>query len=190
MATCLDVITYALKLTKVLASGATPSAAETTDGLACLQSMYDEWRNQGMFGRLEDVYLDASDTAEEGKRYYIPAAYTLTAATSVYIDAAGETRQPRDLAMYESLTAAGTQTVKLYDRTEWVNMLGLLSSDTAPLSKRGAMGLAACLALRGAFVAMFGGEVSEPTVRMASHFIKSLMAKGGSTQDSAASDYF
>jgi hypothetical protein len=46
-----------------------------------------------MFGTLEDVYLDGDDTAEEGKRYYIPSGFTLTDATSEYLDSTGTVRQ-------------------------------------------------------------------------------------------------
>ncbi len=190
MATCLDTITTALKLAKVLPSGGTPSAAETVDGLACLQSLYDGWVMGGMFGRLEDVYLEEDDVAEEGTRYFVPTGITLTAATSSYVDSCGVTRQPRDLAMYESLTEAGTRSVKLYDRTEWVDLLGLASGDEAPLSKRDSVGLAACLATSGAFIAMFGGEVAPPVILKTSAFLKSLMGKDGSTQDDGQGIYY
>jgi hypothetical protein len=190
MATCLDVITSAMKLAKILPSGGTPSAAETSDGLACLQSLYDEWRVGGMFGQLEDVYMTEDDTAEEGKRYYVPAGITLTAATSEYVDSYGDTRQPRDLSMYESLTSTGTHTVKLYDRTAWVDLLGLTSGDSAPLSNRGSMGLAACLALSGAFISMFGGSVDQPMVMLAGQFLKGLSNKVGSTQDDPGQDFY
>lgn len=189
MATCLDVITSAMKLAKILRSGGVPSASETADGMACLQSLYDEWRVGGMFGSLTDVYLTQDDTAEEGKRYYVPAGITLTAATNDY-DERGTTRQPRDLAMYEVLDSDGTQTVKLYDRTGWVDLLGLASSDTAPLSNRGQMGLAACLAISGAFVSMFGGAVDQPTVMLAGQFLKALANKAGTTQDDAGASFF
>jgi hypothetical protein len=190
MATCGDIITYALRLAKVLPSGGSPTTAETADGLLCLQSMYDSFIAGGMFGELEDVYLDADDVAEEGKRYYVPTGITLTAPTSDYVDANGDTRQPRDLALYESLTAAGTRTVKLYDRVAWVSLTGLASGDAAPLASRGAMGLAACLATAGAFNDMFGGEIGEGTAILAGQFVKQLMSKSGSTQDEPTGTYY
>lgn len=190
MATCSTIITNALKLAKVLPSGGSPSTDEAADGLLCLQSLYDGWVSGGMFGTLEDVYLTEDDVAEEGKRYYVPTGITLTAATSDYVDAYGDTRQPRDLALYETLAAAGTRTVKLYDRTAWVAMTGLASSDTAPLSNRGEMGLAACLATSGAFTDMFGAEVGQGTLILAAQFIKQLMRKSGSTQDGVPGDYY
>jgi hypothetical protein len=133
VATCLDIITYAMRQCKILGLGKEPKAAESQEGMVALQSLYDEWRTGGMFGELEDIYLDGNDIAEEGKRYFVPTGITLTAATSIYDDG-GLTRQPRDLALYETLTEAGTQTAKLYDRTAWVDLLGLELSDIAPLS--------------------------------------------------------
>jgi hypothetical protein len=189
MATCAQVITYALRMNRVVGSGKDPTTAELADGMIALQALYDQWRTGGMFGDLEDVYLDESDTAEEGKRYFVPTGITLTAATSVYDDG-GETRQPRDLALYETLTEAGTQAAKLYDRTEWVNLLGLELSDIAPLSGRNAYGLAACLATSGGFASAFGAEVPAPVVALARHFRKNIIGKSGSTQDQSVGNYY
>lgn len=189
MASCLDIITYAMRQCRILGIGKEPKAAEATEGLVALQSLYDQWLTGGMFGELEDVYLEESDTAEEGKRYFVPTGLTLTAATSVYDDE-GTTRQPRDLAVYESLTQAGTRTVRLYDRTEWVDLLGLELSDEAPLSKRNALGLAACLATSGGFSAVFGAEPPPQTVALARHFLRNVMGKKGSTQDAEPGTYY
>lgn len=191
MATVRDIITHALKLARVISSGESPSSEEAADGLVCLQSLYSSWVHNAMFGELEDVYLDADDDAQEGKRYYVPTGLTLTDATSVYDDN-GTTRQPRDLAIYEVLMQAGTRTVKLYDRTEWVELTGLTLNSTAPLSSRGEMGLAAVLATYGGFAAMFGDTATmNPDVRRAaSDFLGQIMAKKGSTRDKTGSEYF
>jgi hypothetical protein len=190
MATCLEVISYAMRQAKILGLGKEPKAAEAEEGMAALQSLYDQWRIGGMFGQLTDVYLDSDDVAEEGKRYYVPSASTLTAPTSEYVDSYGIVRQPRDLALYESLDSDGNQTAKLYDRTAWVDLLGLGLSDIAPLSGRNAYGLAACLATSGGFISVFGGQVDEPTVALARHFLSSLMGKQGSTQDTSGAEYY
>jgi hypothetical protein len=192
MATCLDIITNAMKLARIISPGETPDADEATDGMSCLQSLYDGWRIGGMFGRLEDVYLTADDTAKEGKRYYVAAGVTLTDATNAITDECGNTRQPRDLTMYEALLSDGTHSAKLYDRTGWVNLLSLAETDTAPLSSRGEMGLGACLALSGAFAAMFGDTATaNPDVqRLAALFLASVSLKRGSTEDRAKADYF
>jgi hypothetical protein len=190
MATCLETITNALILRKIIGVGKSPKSAETALGLVALQSLYDQWRTGGMFGTLEDVYLEGDDIALEGKRYFVPTGYTLTDATSVYTDEDGVVRQPHDMAMYEALTQAGTQTAKLYDRTEWVDLIGLASGDTAPLSGRNALGLAACLATSGGFVAAFGGEASPELIALSRHFLRNIMDKGGSTQADRTGDYF
>jgi hypothetical protein len=191
MATCLDVITYAMRQCRILGLGKEPKAREAEEGMVALQALYDQWRTGGMFGTLEDIYLDGDDIGEEGKRYFVPTGYTLTAATSVYLDSDEVTRQPRDLALYEVLTQAGAQTARLYDRIEWVDLLGLELTDTAPLSSRNAYGLAACLATSGGFSSAFGGQ--EPPIQvvaLARHFLRSIMGKKGSTQDRGSGEYF
>jgi hypothetical protein len=191
MASCLDIITYALRMSRIIGAGKTPKAAEATEGMIALQSLYDQWRTGGMFGELEDIYLEGDDIAEEGKRYFVPTGLTLTAATSVYLDSDEVTRQPRDLALYESLTQAGVQTARLYDRTAWVDLLGLEQSDTAPLSSRNAYGLAAALATSGGFIAMFDDAQISPRVeRLAANFTRSLMSKQGSTQNETTGTYY
>jgi hypothetical protein len=192
MTTCRDVITYALRMTKVIRSGGTPTSSEASDGMVALQSFYDQLVANGMFGRLEDVYLEEDDTALEGKRYFVPTGITLTAATSVFEAEDGATRQPRDLALYESLTQAGVRSVQLYDRTAWVEMTGLELSDDAPLASRGAFALAAAFALSGGFAAMFGSAARiEPDTRMlGAKFMGGLSYKLGSTQDRRAAVYF
>lgn len=189
MATCLDIITYAMRQNRVLRLGKDPKDAEAQEGLVALQSLYDQWRTGGMFGTLEDVYLEDNDTAEEGKRYYVASGVTLTAPTSVYIDASNTTRQPRDLALYESFDGT-TQTAKIYDRTEWRSLLELELSDVAPLSGRDAYGLAACLATSGGFIAAFGAEPPAPVIALARHFLRNVMGKSGTTQDRQGADYF
>lgn len=193
-ATCLDIVTSALKLARVLRSGGTPSAAESEDGMACLQGLYDSWISGGMFGRLEDVYLTADDTAEEGRRYTLAAGVTLTESTTIAAEDSrdGTERAPRDLAVYESLDSDGNRSVRLFDRTAWVDLLDLDSSDVAPLSGRGATGLAAALATYGAFAAMFGDTATmNPDVRrLASQFLGSLAYKLGSTRDRKTAEYF
>jgi hypothetical protein len=207
MATCLDIITLAMKQCRVLPAGGTPSGSETDDGMTALQSLYDDWRTGGMFGHLCDEYLTEDTDAQEGKRYYVPSGITLTHATSEYVPdsggatygdygmgcecgSTGDTRQPRDMALYEVLESDGTQTARLYDRTGWVDLLDLDATDIAPLSARGANGLAACLATSGGFADLFGAQPGPGTVAVARHFLRNVMGKVGSTQDSAGAEYF
>lgn len=190
MATCLEVITYALRMNRVVGVGKDPKTAEATEGMVALQGLYDEWRTGGMFGTLEDIYLEGDDIAEEGKRYFVPTGIVLTEPTSSYLASDSAIRQPRDLSLYESLTEAGTHVARIYDRTDWVDILDLAQGDTAPLSARGAYGLAACLATSGGLIAAFGAQPSEPTIASARHFTRNLMSKIGSTRDKSAAGYF
>jgi hypothetical protein len=194
MATCLDVVSAALRLARVIAVNREPKASESERGMECLQSLYDQWVASGMFGRLEDTYLTANDTAQEGKRYLLAAGITLTEPTTIAAEdsADGIARQPRDLALYEKLTSTGTRTVRLYDRAAWTELTNLALTDLAPLSGRGFMGLAACLALSGGFSAMFGvGQGINPDVRsLANNFLAGLSYKLGSTRDRSQAEYF
>lgn len=203
MASCLDIITLAMKQCRILSSGGIPTAKETEDGMTALQSLYDQWRTGGMFGTLKDCYLTGPANAQEGRRYYVPAGVTLTDATNDYVPMYGDAytecdyasgigpvRQPRDMAFYEAVKSDGTHTAKLYDRTAWVSLLGLVTSDEAPLSSRNQSGLAACLATSGGFADLFNAQAGPGTVAVARNFLRSVMGKIGSTQDNAGSDYF
>lgn len=190
--TCLQVITYAMRQTKIIGPGKQPKASESEEGMAALQSFYDELVNGAMFGRLEDAYLTADDTAQEGRRYLLASGVTLTEPTVIPAEdsADGIARQPRDLSLYEKVTSLGVRSVRLYDRSEWVDLLDLEETDVAPLSGRGAYGLAAALATSGGFIDAFGAEPSLPTLARAKRFLLSLSHKLGSTRDRAAADYF
>jgi hypothetical protein len=216
-ATCLDVVTYAMRQARVLGIGRAPKGAEAEEGMAALQSLYDQLRTGGMFGKLRDVYLTSDATAQEGRRYYVPAGVTLTDATNDYVPQSGvcdydlnsdndpssyatddcsdygyyggSIRQPRDLALYEVVKSDGTQTAKLYDRTQWVDRLDLQLTDIAPLSGRGVYGLAAALCITGGFTAAFGGEPSPAVIQLAANFTGSLIGKAGSSQAARTGEY-
>jgi hypothetical protein len=189
MATCRDIITYAMRQAKVLASGDDPTADELSDGLVALQSLYDGWVSTGMFGRLTDRYESADYTAEEGQRIIAPAGVTITIPDTIDTDPNSDERAPRDLSVIETLVN-GVRAVQIWDRTGWVSLLDLEAASQAPLASRGAWGLAATLAVSGAFATMFGGEPG-PDVRMAAlRFQNGVAAKFGSTRDSIAGSYF
>lgn len=186
MTTCRDIISDALRMAKVIGIAATPTASEASLGLRMLQSYYDQLVANGAFGRLQDVYLDENATAEEGKRYYLSGA-TLTYPTTIEDECSGEARQPYDLSLVESFNGTA-RTVKLYDRTAWVDLLGLGLDTEAPLSGRGSMGLAACLAR--AYCEAFGGELGIEAQRLARNFEGALAAKSGTTQPKQHAEYF
>jgi hypothetical protein len=191
-ASCLDIITYAMRQARVIGPGKEPKDAEAEEGLAALQSFYDEMVNGGMFGRLEDSYLTSDDTAEEGKRYLLASGVTLTEPTTIAAEdsADGIARQPRDLSLYESVTSTGTRSVRLYDRSAWVDLINLELTDVAPLSDRGAYGLAAALASSGGFIDMFGAQLSPAVLARGKRFLSNLSYKLGSTRDRLPGEYF
>lgn len=191
MATCLQIITYAMRQARIIGPGKEPKASEAAEGMIALQSLYDQWVHNAMFGELEEIYLEENETALEGKRYYIPVGLGLTAASRIYVDEAGNTRLPRDLAIYETLSSDGTRGVKLFDRDDWVDLLELELTDEAPLSSRNAYGLAACLATYGGFTTVFGdAELSPRVERLAKQFLASVMGKVGTTQDQTGSVFY
>jgi hypothetical protein len=50
MATCLDIITYAMRQARILGAGKDPKAAESEEGMVALQSLYDQWRTAACSG--------------------------------------------------------------------------------------------------------------------------------------------
>lgn len=189
MATCSDIITYAMRLAKVLPSGDSPSSEEAADGLVALQSFYDQMVNDGMFGRLLDVYETQDYEAAEGERVLTPAGVTVTFPTTLEDDENGGDRRPRDLSIIETIIDT-TRTVKIWDRTGWVDLLGLEAADTAPLSARGAFALAAAFGMSGAFIGMFGGQLDGDARLMGIRFLEGVSAKRGSSRDYLKSEYF
>jgi hypothetical protein len=176
--TCADIITYAMRQTKVLGSGKVPTAPELVDGMIALQSFYDLMVTDGLFGSLTDLYKTDDYEAKEFERITAPTGVTITFPALLDDLTNGGSRPPRDLAIIETIVN-GTRTVQLWDRTAWVPLTGLASSDDAPLAERGAWALGAAFAISGTFIAMFGESADvTPTVAMlGSRFMGSLSAK-------------
>lgn len=188
MPTCRDVIKYALWQSGIVPSGEDPEAHELELGMVALQSLYDEWLANGMFGRLVDRYEEGDVTAEEGQRIIAPAGVAVEIPDTVYDFAEGVDRAPRDLAAIETVIN-GVRSVKLFDRTGWVDLIGLEPSGEAPLASRGAYALAAALAVSGGFLSVFDGDPKPTTVSLANRFLMGLSLKWGSGERSGTS-YF
>jgi hypothetical protein len=185
MTTCREILTFALKQARAINMGEDLSAEELTDGMTALQSMFDEWVANGMFGQLTDVYTTADYTANEGERVVAPAGVTVTIPTTIS-DCDG-TRAPRDLSLIET-SINGTRQVSLYDRDAWVRIEALTADTACPLARRGVAGLAACVATT--FTEMFGGELGPATLRQGLTFKGSVARKFGSTHDKLGAEYF
>lgn len=188
MADCSVVITYTMKMTKILASGEEPTADELSDGMVALQGFYDELIGNGTFGRLNDVYVTDDYEAAEFERVIAPSGVTVTFPATLDDLILGGDRVPRDLSIIETIVN-GTRIVKIWDQTAWVALLGLVDSDTAPLSGRGVWGLAAAFAASGAFAGMFGAEVGPDVQFNAKRFLGALSSKM-TTQDSVPAVYY
>lgn len=185
MATCRDIITYALRIGKVIGTRAEPTAAEAEMGMVALQSLYDQWRTGGMFGRLKDVY-ETTDY-EAGERQLVTSdGSAITFPVTIDDDSP---RAPRDLALIEANNGSA-QVARIYDRTGWIDLLGLTLDDAAPLADRGAYALGAALACSGGFITMFGAQIAPEAQRLSSGFIRSLAHSYGSTQDRSGADWF
>lgn len=190
MTTCRDTITQALRLTKVIASGDAASADEADDGMVALQSFYDQLVTGGMFGTLRDFYKTDEYEAKEGERITAPAGVTITFPETLSDNDNGGDRVPRDLACIETIID-GARTVKIWDRTGWVDLLGLDLNDTAPLAERNAFGLAAALAVSGGFAAMFGSVADiGPDVRVLAAQFNGNISRKATTRDRIPAGYY
>ena len=190
MATCADIVTYAMRQTKVLGSGKNPTAAEAADGLVAIQSFYDLMVADGLFGRLVDKYQTDDYEALEFDRVTAPAGVSVTFPSTLDDNELGGSRVPRDLAIIETVID-GTRVVKIWDRTAWVELTNLLGADDAPLANRGAWALGAAFAISGTFIAMFGesADVTPSVAALGNRFMGSLSAKQ-TTQERDVAVYY
>jgi hypothetical protein len=166
MATCQDLAAKAMQRLRLLSGGESPTGQEAEDILLTIQSMYDQWISDGLFGRMNDTVISSNYTANEQDRVINDGGYTVTLPTVItpivpmgsyyplypdeQIYTALQTtvqRPPRDLAIIAVVTSGATSH-KIYDARlrAWVGLDNLALTDTAPLANRGLNGLASVLA--------------------------------------------
>lgn len=179
--TCRDIVTRALRMAGIVPRTDEPEAAEMRDGMTALQSLYDSWLTGGMFGRLKDVYEAGDYEAGEGERVFLDSG-TLTLPSEI------DDRKPRDLVAIEGFVAGGARTAYIWDRTAWVQINDLAEEDEAPLSSRGANGLAACVAI--AYADEFGASVGPGTLMQCRNFKTALSYKMGSERETSVGTYY
>jgi hypothetical protein len=185
MTTCRDVIQRAFRKIKIYSPGETVSADDAADGLEELQSLYESWGSNGMFGRLSDRIETADYEAEPFQRITISGG-TVTLPTSLVED---DTLPPYALSFIEVIdTDAETVTRYLYENGAWVEIGALSLDDEAPLANRGPAGLAACLAIN--LAEEYGGEIGPMTARQAGSFKTGLSLKLGSDAPRTGPDYY
>lgn len=173
MATVRDVVTRALRMTGIIGLTEDPEAAEAEHGLFVLQGIYDSMIADGMFGRLEDYSAITDYTALGGQRIFADGV-TITIPD---LDADGE---PFAEGMATSVISNGEATNYIYINGGWVQITAIELGNEAPLSNRGADGLAALLAVY--LVEAFGQTPPQMVYRRAMSFRMSLALKMGSTQ--------
>lgn len=189
MTTCRDVVSQALHVTGIVGVGEDPDAAEATLGMDALQGMFDHWVANGMFGRLTDVYKTVDYTARERERVHVSGSPTITIPTTYREDGEeGTDRPPYDLSLIE-VQSGSTRAVWLYDRSAWVNLVGLTLNSTCPLADtRGKFGFACCLAEH--FTGFAGASIPPQVMRAAQQFRHGLSYKLGSDRPAQTAEYF
>ncbi len=144
-----------------------------------LQDLYSSWVANGIFGPLTQVYKTEDYTAKEGERVTTTGSPTIT-VPDVYTDndVLDTPRTPYDLSVVQVAdTVADTVNTYIYDRTQWVDIEGLVKTDNAPLEGFGVGGLGACLAFElGEF---FGSSASPGLIRARNRFIGALRTTSG-----------
>lgn len=187
MPTCRDTITRALRKVRAYSAGEEPSASDMNDGMEELQSLYEHWASNGMFGRLTDVSVAGDYTAGEFERVTLTETGTVTIPTS--FDDGGDSLPPYDMSYIEVVDIIlQTVTRYLYDAGQWVEIGALTLDDEAPLASKGRGGLAACLAM--AIAEEYGESVGPATMRQAAAFKTGLSLKLGGDAPRTAPDYF
>lgn len=184
MTTCRDIIKRAYQMTGVVALGDDPSAEEAQYGLEALQAMYDGWVENGMFGRLTDIYKTANYEAKEGERVITPSSTITLPAT---VDSSDGERAPRELSCIVKIVG-GVQTSYVYHKGQWITLGGLTLASDAPFADRGAFGLSAALAMM--ITETFGATLTASTANAARQFLGGLSYKLGATPKPSQAEYF
>lgn len=183
MATIRDAVTRGLQWAGVVALGRDPRAAEAGVGLEAVQSLLDQWMQDGMFGCLVDVYKTANYTASEYERVTSPSSITVTKPT--YID--NERRSPFELAPIVTVLN-GVQTNYVFTQGAWLNLTGLTLDSDLPLEHYGRRGFEAMVGVK--LCETFGLEPRPVMANEALRFQGRIMSKGGQDREVAEpSDY-
>lgn len=206
--TCNDIVRMALSRLRQLRAGEVPIGSEAADGMVTLQSMYDMWVSDGLFGRLYDTIPSSAYTAKEQDRVINDGAYSITLPATIVATAPMGTytprypderiwsalqtsvaRTPRDMAMIEVIE--GGVTKRYYYSThlrQWVQLNGLVLTAGAPLAGRGAAGLACCLAEQMADE--YGVQVTPGIAKQSTLFRWGLSSRYNSARVDNMTDYF
>jgi hypothetical protein len=195
-----DVCTKAFRKLGVLRAGGEMRAADAEDARASLQSFYLECISKGSFGRVQDIAFSRSGTFTSGTNQHIIVVTedevqidlpsTLPAdcwwnwkpwrdyGWGLNIPMGGDpsVAVPRDRSVV-SVTSqySDIRATYIYDGTaqRWMRVDVLELNDEAPLSARGADGLAAVLAIR--LSEEFGSSLISPVTLQAANSYKTAL---------------
>lgn len=170
MTTINAAITRGYQRAAIVALGRDPKASESNIGMETVQSILDQWMQDGMFGRLTDVYKTENYTAEESERVISPSAITVTKPTVIH------NRAPYELVPIVTVLN-GTQTNYVWTQGAWLNLTGLTLASDLPFENYGRSGFEALIALK--LCEMFGKSPSPVLTSDAMRFQGRIMSKGG-----------
>jgi hypothetical protein len=207
MAKNLDIIKGAMKKIHALASGAEPTAAESADGMAALQSLIVELIGQGSLGRLRDVLATSDYTAKENERVRASTGVTVTIPTTITpeldpcggpydygfrslpITGTGD-RVPRDRACIVVIDSSGVHTDYVYNALKgaWVEVQALGQQDDFPFADYLEDGFKALLAER--IADDFDQELGAQTALQAARCRQMLAIKPDSASLRTMAEYF
>lgn len=163
------------------------------DGLLeILQAWYESSMNGGLFGQLVDVFKDEAYTAAEFDRVRKDAAVTITLPDTITDADTGEERAPLDLCpiVVTYPGQADYPQLNVYDADvgDWVRLDGLTLDSVAPLSGRGANGLAAIVAALK--IEDHGLEPGRVMTSQALGFRMNIASRHGSVRRAVDYEYF
>lgn len=184
MPTCRNIITAAFRKGRVYGPGEDPTSEDMSDGLDELQSLYETWGSNGMFGRLTDTLQSGDYEAEPFQRIQISDG-TVTLPTEQPDD---DEAPPFAMSFIEVIDTTNETVARyLYENGEWIDIAALALDDEAPLAGRGKMGLAACLTMQ---MDSWNAEILPSTMRQAASFKTGLSLKLGSSAQRTGPDWF
>lgn len=169
-----------------------PTAYDMDNLLGTLQAWYESSINGGLFGQLVDVFKDEAYTAVEFDRVRKDAAVTITIPDTITDPDTGEERAPLDLCpiVVTYPGQADYPQLNVYDADvgDWVRLDGLTLDSDAPLSGRGANGLAALVAALA--MEEQGLQPGRVTVSQALGFRMNIASRHGSARRAVDYEYF
>lgn len=188
-----EVLTRAARKVALASEGkVAPEAYDIENLKDILFAWYEGSINGGLFGALVDVAKDAAYTAEEFERVRKDAAVTITIPDTITDDETGEDRPPLDLCpiVVTYPGQAGYPQLHIYDADigDWTRLDTLTLDSDAPLSGRGADGLACVVAVQA--MEEYGFAPGRLTIARAARFRFALLTRFASARRPVAYEFY